>query len=66
MNDIRQFVAKAIEALNSHALHYRAITGRGGCKDWAEYQYRVGRASGLEDAAKALDDFYQAEMSRDS
>lgn len=66
MSDISQFVSNAIAALNDHAMNYRAITGRGGCKDWAEYQYRVGRASGLEDAAKALNDFYQAELAKDS
>lgn len=66
MNDIRDFVANAALALREHATAYRAVTGRGGCKDWAEYQYRVGRASGLEDAAKALNDFYQAELAKDS
>lgn len=66
MNDIRDFVAKAALALREHATAYRAVTGRGGCKDWPEYQYRVGRAAGLEDAAQALEAFYQDQLRQDS
>ena len=66
MSDIRDFVAKAASALREHGAAYRAVTGRGGCKDWPEYQYRVGRAAGLEDAAQALEAFYQEMLQQDS
>ena len=62
MSDIRAFVAQAVLALREHASAYRVVTGRGGCKDWADYQHRVGRAAGLEDAAQALEDYYQAQV----